>query len=210
MRQPRQTHVFAPSLVVALDVTAKVLLLAFVLLVALDPTWGNLEGKAPGTRAVAYPTFALLLPAAWLWRRWTPRFPWGADLLVTLTCFSDILGNRFDLYDRIQWFDDAMHYVDTGLLAAAVVLLTTTRESDLAEVLACAIAIGITAALCWELREYHAWVRASDELPTAYADTLVDLQMGWLGAVTAALAVHVVRRRLPIATAAHAASLHLR
>lgn len=190
-------HGDPPTTVVVLDVVAKSALLFLLALVAVDPTWGNLEGKAPVARAIAYPTWAFVLPVAWLAVRWTPRFPWLADLLITLTCFTDVLGNRLDLYDTIEWFDDWMHFVDTGLLAAAIVVLTTTRATGIAEVLVRAVAIGITAALAWELFEYVSFVTRSDELPTAYADTLIDLMMGWLGAVTAAVTVHVVRRRLP-------------
>lgn len=184
-----------PIALVALDVGAKAVLLFFLGMVAVDPAWGNLEGKAPLARALTYPLWAFVLPTAWLAFRWTPRFPWAADLCVTLTAFSDILGNRFDLYDRVSWFDDAIHFVATGLLAMAIVLLTTIRSTGVAEVLVRAVGVGITAALAWELWEYNSFVTRSDELPTAYADTLVDLMMGWLGAVTAALLVHVVRRR---------------
>ena len=35
--------------------------------------------------------------------------PWLPDLLITITCFTDILGNRMDLYDTVVWFDDWMH-----------------------------------------------------------------------------------------------------
>jgi len=191
------THDAPPTALVVLDVGAKSALLFVLAMVAVDPAWGNLEGKAPVARAIIYPLGAFVLPAAWLVFRWTPRFPWTPDVLITLICFTDVLGNRLDLYDTVEWFDDWIHFADTGLLAAGIVLLTTTRATGIAEVLVHAVAIGITAALAWELFEYYSFVTRSDELPTAYADTLVDLMMGWLGAVTAAIVVHAVRRRLP-------------
>lgn len=43
-------HRPAPSWVVALDVIATIMLLVIVLRLTPDPAWGNLEGKAPGTR----------------------------------------------------------------------------------------------------------------------------------------------------------------
>lgn len=69
-----------------------------------------MEGKAAGLRAVAYPVLTFTVPALW-WLSWRQRasFPWVVDLLVTVTCFTDILGNRSDLYDSIVWFDDWMH-----------------------------------------------------------------------------------------------------
>ena len=41
-----------------------------------------------------------------------------------MTCFSDFLGNRLNLYDTVVWFDDFMHFANTGLLTAAFLLLT--------------------------------------------------------------------------------------
>ena len=71
--------------VVALDVTAKAVLLWLMVRVALDPAWGNLEGKSPGTRAVTYPLLSLVVPAVFFLRA-PPRggYPWVADLLMTV------------------------------------------------------------------------------------------------------------------------------
>lgn len=180
-------------LLIVLDVVAKSVLLFLLALVAVDPEWGNLEGKAPVTRAIAYPMFAFVLPLLWgaFGRRRMP-FPWAADLLVTLACFSDILGNRLDLYDRVEWFDDWMHFMDTGFVSAAVVLITLDSSASRAAVVERAIAAGLTASLVWELFEYVSFVTRSIELAWAYADTLGDLTLAWLGSVVAALVVHAV------------------
>ncbi|CUR59827.1 hypothetical protein NOCA1190115 [metagenome] len=100
--------------VVAFDVLAKVVLVLAMARVAVDPSWGNLEGKSPTTRAVTYPMLAFVVPVGHLWLRSGRPYPWVADLLVTLPAFSDILGNRFDLFDRVVWFDDLLHFVATG------------------------------------------------------------------------------------------------
>lgn len=179
---------------VALDVGAKVLLVLAVTKVALDPAWGNLEGKAPGTRAVTYPMLAFLLPFAYLWRPGRP-FPWAADLLITLPAFSDVLGNRYDLYDRVVWFDDVTHLVSTGAFSAACVMLLGAAHAPLRRRLEVAVASGMTLALLWELWEYVAFVTRSSEASTAYADTVGDLALGWVGAVGAALLLGLVRPR---------------
>ncbi|PKH40918.1 hypothetical protein SAMN05192575_11140 [Nocardioides alpinus] len=188
-----------PAVVVVVDVTAKVVLVLLMLRVALDPAWGNLEGKAPLTRAWTYPLLALLVPAAHLLRPSRGRYPWGADLLITIPAFSDVLGNRLDLYDRVSWFDDLMHFANTGFLSAAVVILCGAAGSALRHRLALAVASGMTMALAWELWEYVAFVTRSTEVSTAYADTIGDLTLGWAGAVLAALLVgapsHDVRVR---------------
>lgn len=187
----------APSLVPLLDVALKLLLVAFLVRLALDPAWGNLEGKAPVARAIIYPCLGLVVPALYLARRRGQPFPWGADLLVTLAGFSDILGNRLDLYDRIDWFDDAIHLVNTGCIAAAAVLITTPRNAPVGLLVDRALAVGVTVALGWELWEYVAFVTRSRESVSAYADTLTDLALGWVGALVAAGLVAMLRADRP-------------
>lgn len=184
--------------VAALDVLGKVALLAFLAAVVVDPAWGNLEGKAPTGRALTYPMLAFLLPAWWTVRRPSGPYPWLSDLLLTFTGFSDILGNRLDLYDRVVWFDDWMHFANVGCVTAALVLVTMHRTVSAVAVLERSVALGMTAALTWELFEYASFVTRSSELPTAYSDTLGDLAAGWAGAVAAAMLVHFAwRHHLP-------------
>ena len=142
-------------------------------------------------RAVGYPLISFTLPFLW-WTLWRERmsFPWLSDLLITLTCFSDILGNRMDLYDTVVWFDDLMHFANTGLLAAAFILLTLPRDIGFGRVLERALAFGATAAIAWELAEFFAFISKSTEREFAYADTLGDLSLGVAGAVVAAVVLH--------------------
>ena len=186
----------ATGLVRGLNVSTKAGLLLLLLSALFHPDLGNMRDKAAWLRAVAYPLLAFTIPALWFafWRDRTP-FPWVADLLVTLTCFSDILGNRLDLYDAVVWFDDWMHFANTGLIAAAVILLTLPTTAGLAACLERALAFGVTAALVWEIAEYFAFLSRSSELPNAYADTLGDLAVGTLGAVVAAVSVYALRQR---------------
>jgi hypothetical protein len=104
--------------VAVLDLLSKVVLLSFLFLVVIDPEWGNLAGKAPTARALTYPLLAFAIPVWWAVRRSDAPYPWLPDLLLTLTGFSDILGNRLDLYDRVVWFDDWMHFANTTCVAA--------------------------------------------------------------------------------------------
>ena len=113
-----------PTLVRGLDVGAKLVMVVLLAATMLFPELGNMEDKAAGARALGYPLLAFTVPVVWyvFWRE-RASFPWVADLLVTITCFTDVLGNRMDLYDTIVWFDDWMHFMNTGLLAAAMILL---------------------------------------------------------------------------------------
>lgn len=185
----------APPVVRAADVGAKGLLVLFLLLATTDPAASNLEGKAAGLRAVAYPLLAFTVPLVWaVWWKERASFPWLADLMVTITCFTDVLGNRLDLYDTIVWFDDWMHFANTGLLAGAVILLTMHRSSGLLRILERALAFGATAAIAWELAEFAAFLHGSTERAFAYTDTLGDLGLGTLGAVLAAVSIHALWR----------------
>lgn len=194
VRTESSAHTAGRYLVVS-DVAAKVILLFFLVLVLVDPAWGHLEGKAPGTRAITYPLWAMVVPVIWVIQRRRSSFPWLVDLLVTLTCFSDILGNRLDLYDSIGWFDDWMHFMNSALLSVAFVVLTMADGKTFVEIAEAAVAFGVTASLGWELFEYASFLTRSDEWPTAYSDTLGDLVLGWLGSIVAAALVALIGRR---------------
>ena len=199
MRNVETGRLVQSPAVAVLDVLSKVVLLTLLSLVVIDPEWGNLAGKAPTARALTYPMLAFAIPVWWAVRRSDAPYPWLPDLLLTFTGFSDILGNRLDLYDRVVWFDDWMHFADTTCVAAALVLMTMHRTVSGVAVLERSIALGMTAALGWELFEFASFVTHSSELPTAYGDTIGDLVMGWFGTIAAALLVHMAwRHHLPV------------
>lgn len=185
-----------PPLVAGLDVTAKAGLVMLLVMSLLFPDLGNVEDKAAGLRAIGYPMLTFTVPVVW-WVLWRERasFPWVADLMITSTCFTDTLGNRLDLYDSVVWFDDLMHLMNTGLLTAAVLVLTMRHRSTLTAVLERSLAFGVTAAVGWEIAEYFAFISKSSERRHAYADTLGDLALGSLGAVIAGVVVHRLWRR---------------
>lgn len=184
-------HAATPTVAKTANVFAKGALVLLLILALLYPDQGNLRDKAAGMRAVGYPLISFTLPVLW-WTLWRERmsFPWLSDLLITLTCFTDILGNRMDLYDSILWFDDLMHLMNTGLLAAAFILLTLHRDSGFGRVLERGLAFGATAAIAWEVAEFFAFISRSTEREFAYADTLGDLSLGTAGAVVAAVVIH--------------------
>lgn len=166
----------APRILRNLDVAAKFGLLLLLGLTLAFPALGNMEDKGAGARAIGYPLLAFTVPVVWyvFWRE-RAKFPWVADLLVTITCFTDTLGNRMDLYETIVWFDDWMHFRNTGLLATAVILLTMHRSKGLGAIVERSLAFGVTAAVAWEIAEYFAFTSKSSERPGAYTDTLGDL-----------------------------------
>ena len=177
------------------DIAAKVGLVVLLMIAVVHPDLGNIRGKAAGLRAVAYPFGAALVPLIWwlVWRRDRP-FPWLGDALVTLPWFTDTLGNRLDLFDTVDWFDDGMHFMNWGLLTAGVLVLTLPPTARPKAVVERALAFGVTTAMGWELAEYVAFIRTSPERDTAYTDTLGDMTMGSIGSFVAALVVIAVWR----------------
>ena len=189
-----------PHVARTLDIMAKVVLLIMLGSALIYPDMGHMEDKASGLRAITYPMLAFALPVTWwLFRGDQVRFPWLADLMVTATLFTDILGNRMNLFDTVEGFDDWVHVLNPGLLSAAVILLTLPPRSTLAATLERSLAFGMTAAVAWEVAEYAAFISRSTEKQSAYSDTLGDLTLGAVGAALAALVIHALRswRRVP-------------
>jgi hypothetical protein len=187
--RPDGGHRLGPNVLAGLVVTGKVVVLLSVVRVLVDPAWANLEGKAPVARAIMYPLWAMAVPVFWVATRRATAVPWMGDLLVALTCLTDILGNRLELYDDIGWFDDWMHVMNTALVSAAFVVLTVKDSAAFTRIAEAAVALGLTASLGWELFEYATFLTRSTEWPSAYSDTVGDLVLGWLGSVLAALVV---------------------
>ena len=179
---------------------AKVLLFVLLLLALIWPDLSGIKGKASTARLIVYPIGAMVLPL-WWWAYGRTRsklhksFPWTADLLMTLPWLIDLIGNRLDLFDTVDWWDDAMHFLLWGFLTAGVLLAFAPRNLSRGLTAFVALGFGATAAVVWELGEYVAFVRNSAELQSAYTDTLGDLALGTLGALLAGLILYEVRSR---------------
>lgn len=79
-----------------------------------------------------------------------------------------------------------MHLINVALLASAGMLLTMGPTVGSTARLERSLALGMTAAVWWEIAEYAAFISGSSERRTAYQDTLSDLALGCIGAVLAA------------------------
>jgi len=177
-----------------LDLAVKVslvLLLAFGAFSGLD----RFAGKAFGWRLVGYSIAALIVPAIWAARGRRPPYPFLADTLFVLPFLIDTIGNVLNLYDTIDWWDDANHFVNWALLSGAVAAALLRTHVKGPELFALVVGFGGVTAILWELGEYFAFIRNSPELATAYTDTLGDMTLGLSGAtLTAAIAVITLGR----------------
>jgi hypothetical protein len=152
------------------------------------------EGKAFAWRLVTYPVAGLIVPAGW-WLAGKPRpYPHAADILLVLPFLIDVAGNALDLYDTIDWWDDANHFVNWGLLSGAFGVVLRRLTLGRWVVFGLVVGFGAATAILWELAEYVAFIRNSSELDTAYTDTLGDLLLGLSGSVVAGVVSTISRR----------------
>ena len=172
-----------------IDVAAKVALIGLLLFGAFSGLQ-QFEGKAFVRRLATYPVAALVVPLVWTLRRRRPSYPYAADVLLTLPFLIDTAGNALDLYDMIEWWDDANHLVNRALLSGAVGVACRDRFGSWT-VFSLVVGFGATSAILWEIAEYFAFSRNSPELATAYSDTLGDLGLGLAGSSLAALFVAI-------------------
>lgn len=171
------------------DVALKAALIALLVLAVVRPDLPQFAGKAMGGRAMTYPLAALAVPIGWLalGRHRGRNYPWAIDILLVLPFLIDTVGNALDLYDTVDWWDDANHFVNWALLVGSFAALLC--YADLGRIVLAGLAVGFGAvtAIVWELAEYVTFIRDSPELATAYRDTLGDLALGLLGSAFAAL-----------------------
>ena len=170
-----------------LDVAAKLALFALLLHAALNPDLPQYADKAMESRVTAYPIAVLVIPVAWF-VYWRPKpFPVLSDLLFTLPFLIDTAGNALDLYDSIEWWDDANHFFNWILLSAGFVTLGWPRDAERWTRIALGVGFGAAIAIIWELLEYVTFIPDSPEAATAYEDTLGDMALGLLGALIGAI-----------------------
>ncbi len=188
-------------LALTLDVTVKVVLIGLLALGAFSDLQ-QFEGKAFGWRLAGYSISTVIVPIVW-WFVGRPRrspYPYAVDILFVAPFLIDTIGNALDLYDTVDWWDDANHFVNWGLLSTAFGLLLLRRVGVPPALFALITGFGATTAILWELGEYIAFIHDSPELATAYTDTLGDLGLGLAGSATAALAIAWFAHRRQLST----------
>jgi hypothetical protein len=177
---------WVPGLVLALTV-GQLAVATFV------PGIEQFEGKAFGARLFAYPFMMLAAPALWwLHQRRSGQsdaVPWGAFALVMTPFLIDVTGNSLDLYDSIDWWDNANHFMNWIPLCAGIGLLICRNVRPRWAVVLLVTGLGALLAIGWEIGEWYTFIRHGTELDTAYEDTLSDEALGTLGGFVAALFV---------------------
>lgn len=140
---------------------------------------------------VAFALPGLFLPRAIGMKAWV-------DVVFAGTLLVAAWSNVFDLYRSIGWWDLAVHFVCTGVVAAGVYLLLAqvrivTSPGSIRSAAAVGIVltttIGLALSALWEMVEWLGGAYISDEIYTAYDDTIGDMAVGGLGALCAGFAI---------------------
>ncbi|MDR7086626.1 hypothetical protein J2X11_001465 [Aeromicrobium panaciterrae] len=148
------------------------------------------EGKGFGYRLIVYPILMLIVPFIWWRKSKSADLPWGAFALIMSPFLVDVTGNTLDLYDSVDWWDNANHFFNwTLLLWGCGLLLRLIWTGPTWALVLTITGLGAILAVGWEIGEWYTFIRRGTELDGAYEDTLSDELLGTLGALVAALIV---------------------
>lgn len=157
----------------------------YILLHLQDPQF---KGKAFEGRLIAYPLIAFAIPVVWWFLHRSGRgggYPYVSDFLLTLGLVFDLLGNIFDLFNTVPWYDDLMHLTNWAFYSGAFGVLLLRTQLSPGAILAYTTGFGAITAILWEGVEWYTFIRFGTELATAYEDTLLDEHLGLLGSFIA-------------------------
>jgi len=175
----------SPRALAAVNVAAKLLLIALLLYSVTNQDLVRFAGKAMTTRALTYPIAALIIPLGWLLLGRPRPYPHGADTLLVTPFLIDVAGNAADLYNTVLRFDDVAHATTWMLLVLAVgMLLLRLRLLPWVTGALC-IGFGATSHILWEIIEYLLMVSGSSGLQLTYGDTVGDLALSLSGSIVA-------------------------
>jgi hypothetical protein len=163
----------------------KATLVLLLLLPAMNPDWQQYEDKGMHWRILVFPLAGLVIPVLWRAAGSRPPYPYLADALLVLVPLTDALWNTLDAYDRIWWWDDLNHLLNSAVIASALGLWL--RRYALGAVVGFTLIFGIGMALAvgWELAEFASSAAGASEAQT-YGDTIGDLVLAVVGTAVAA------------------------
>jgi hypothetical protein len=169
-----------------LGVALKSLLALLLLLPLFLPDLEQFDGKGMNWRVLVYPLVAVIVPLLWRATGSQPPYPYLADNLIVLPAISDVLWNTLDAYDRVGWWDDVNHLVNSMIFAAVIGLWASRYPLSATVRLCLALGLGMTLQVLWELGEYMVFIANATDVPDAYQDTIGDLTLDLVGSLLGA------------------------
>lgn len=179
------------ALWLTIDVAVKVAVVGLALYPLLDPDSSHFAGKAMGVRALIYPAFALLIPAAWVVARRPMPYPFLADIALGLPFAIDAAGNVFGLF-AIEGFDALPHAIGWFFLSLSFGLAVAPLLDRRWVAFLVVAGFGASTDILWELGEYLLMKSGSSGLQLTYENTIQDLVTSFLGGVLAAIAIATI------------------
>lgn len=183
-----------------INIGLKVLLLGLVIHASLNLGMEQFQNKGMPYRLIAYPIgiFGVYILEKLKVIK-SKKYPYFEDLMVSFIITSDMLGNSLGLYGNVEWWDDFMHLMNSGLISVLIMYYLIHKQKIGAKS-AIIYTISLTAwvQVLWEIAEYATFVTTNTcEYATAYRDTIGDLLFGQIGAVIGSLAmVYIYKKHL--------------
>ena len=175
-------------------VTLKLSLVLLLLVPVFNPDMQQYESKGMSWRVVVFPIAALVVPTLWRLTGSRPPYPYLADNLVVIPPLMDVLWNTLDTYDRVWFWDNVNHLVNSAIFAAVIGLWAARYRLGAIALYGLALGLGMTLQVLWEIGEYLTFLARSSDVANLYADTIADLGVDLVGsAAGAAFALYVAR-----------------
>lgn len=172
----------------------KTLLVLLLLLPLFLPDLEQYDGKGMSWRALVFPLAGVVIPAFWYATGQRRPYPYLADNLLVLPAITDVLWNTLDAYDRVWWWDDVNHLVNSMVFAAVIGLWAGRYPLGSGVRFSLALGLGMTLQVLWEIGEYTAFVANASTVENAYDDTIGDLTLDLVGSFFgAAFALFAIR-----------------
>lgn len=150
------------------------------------------------------PVLALFALLSAVGLRASPPVPAFYALLFAACCVANAAGWIWNLYSRIWWFDEALHFLTPLSIVAGLVLAGVRRgwlgrPKSLARSVVISVLVGLWLGLAWELAE-------APFQDFALGDTVSDLVFDLLGSVAAGGVVWRALRSFAVSGAAEGAA----
>lgn len=170
------------------NILIRLLIIYFLFEALLLPDDPRFAGKAILERnLVIVGGLSLIFPAIYFLNKRRLEYPFLADFLFLSIFAFDMMGNSFNLYDTVWYFDLISHFHRTGAFTAVALLIILSRQKVNAiklsglEVLLLAVGIATIIHVGLEAQEYYTDVFFGTHNVRGVFDIVNDIVVGFIG-----------------------------